>query len=302
MIALSLSLFYYLVLIPVHRYQLQTTLAPFTHFEFVLFVLSVVCVAAAGNIINDYLDFELDKEFKPLRPLPSGDISLNTAMYLHMILAGVGIALGFFLGANEGDPKIGYIYVISVVILYLYSLYLKKLPLIGNIVIAGLTALIFLLLLVFEAAFIRLVSFDNSQFAYSIILSQIKFYAGFAFITSLAREVVKDLEDREGDAAFNINTIAVQFGEPVAKVIAIIVLCILFAGLSYFMSGLMQAGAFKQVAYLFVTVILPVIALVVLLLRAHSKEQYARISLLLKVVMLMGILSIPAFYLFSYSS
>ena len=132
-IALSISLFYYLILVPAHQFRLFTNLVPFTHFEFVLFVLSVILIAAAGNIINDYCDFELDKEFKPERPLAQGMFSLDTAMYLHAALAFAGIGIGFYLGYRADSFKIGYIYVICTIMLYVYSAFLKKVALAGNV-------------------------------------------------------------------------------------------------------------------------------------------------------------------------
>jgi 4-hydroxybenzoate polyprenyltransferase len=298
-IALSLSLFYYLILVPAHHSKLFTGLLPFSNTEFVMFVVSVVCVAAAGNIINDYFDFELDKEFKPGRPLAQGVFSLDTAMYLHAVLAFVGIGIGFYLGYWANSIKIGYIYVICQLMLYVYSAFLKKVPLAGNVLISALTGFVFVVLMLFELQFLRLVHFDNASFVLDMLLWQVKFYGGFAFLTNLAREIVKDIEDEEGDAAHNINTLPVQFGAGVAKAVVFAVLTVLLLGLAFFMRGFIAAGAVREFAYLAATVVLPILAAAVLLALAKQKKDYSRISLLLKVVMLMGILSMLAFYLFN---
>src|ERR1043165_2526838 len=216
-IALSVSFFYYLILVPAHNYKLFTNLLPFTNFEFALFVLSILLIAAAGNIINDYFDFELDKEFKPYRPLPSGAFSLDTAMYMHAVCAFAGIGIGFYLGFKANNFKIGYTYIICTLMLYVYSAFLKKMPLAGNLVVSGLTAFVFVLLMLFEVKFLNTVYFENSQYVLDMLLWQVKFYGGFAFLTNLVREIVKDIEDRQGDADHNINTFAVQFGETAAK-------------------------------------------------------------------------------------
>ncbi len=298
-IGLSISLFYCLILIPAHQSKLFTNLLPFTTLEFVLFVLSVVFIAAAGNIINDYFDFELDKEFKPQRPLPSGAFSLDTAMYLHAVFAFAGIGLGFYLGYKNSSFKIGYIYIICTLMLYVYSAFLKKMPLAGNVLVSALTGFVFVLLMLFEVNFLNTIHFEGSQFVLDMLLWQVKFYGGFAFLTNLAREIVKDIEDKEGDGEHSINTIAVQFGETAAKITTAIVLVLLLAALAFFMRGFIAAGAVKEFVYLSVAVVVPVIAAIVLLVPAKEKKQYTRISLLLKVIMLLGILSIPAFYLFN---
>lgn len=298
-LGLSLYLFYYLILIPVHADKLQTTLLPLTHFEFALFVLSVILVAAAGNVINDYYDFELDREYKPARPLPMGIFTLDAAMYIHAALAFSGIGLGFYLGWNTGNYKIVYIYIICVILLYVYSAYLKKIALVGNLVVSALAAFVFVLLLLFEATFLNTIYFEGGRYAFSILTWQVYFYGGFAFLTNLLREIVKDLEDREGDEAYNINTLAVAYGEKVAKGVAMLVFLMLMFGVYYFAYTFNQAGAHKHMFYLLGVVLLPLLGLVTLLVKAKSKEDYAIVSLWIKILMVLGITTIPAFYWFS---
>src|SRR4051812_10682621 len=83
LLALGISLFYFLIIVPVHKDKLGTTLLPFTNVEFLLFVLSILFIAAAGSIISDYYSLQSDKEFKPQRPLPQGAFSLDNALYMH---------------------------------------------------------------------------------------------------------------------------------------------------------------------------------------------------------------------------
>src|SRR5690606_6672677 len=170
------------------------TLLPFTSLEFYLFIISVVFIAAAGNIINDYFDFEADKEFKPKRPLPQGALSLNAAMYLHIFFALTGITLGYYLGWAVGHTGIGHIYIVCALLLYLYSSFLKKIAFVGNILIASLTGFLFMLLLLFEVNFLRIISFDGTPYAFAILKWQVLFYGGFAFLANLAREIVKTIE------------------------------------------------------------------------------------------------------------
>lgn len=299
MMALSLSLFYYFILVPAHEYKLFTKLLPFTNFEFVLFVLSVVLVAAGGNIINDYFDFELDRAYKPERPLPSGAISLDMAMYLHAAFAFAGIALGFYLGYKANNFKIGYLYVVVALLLYLYSSYLKKVPLLGNIVVSALTAFIFLLLMVFEAAFLNTIHFEGSRFVMDMLLWQVMFYGGFAFLSNLTREVVKDLEDMEGDDAFNVSTLPVQFGGKAGRWAAGVLLLVTLGFVGFFLKLFLEGSHIKEVLYLALLVCVPFIGIAELLRRAKTSDDYGVVSGWLKVVMLLGVLSIPAFYWFN---
>ena len=301
-IALSLTLFYYFVIIPIHLNTLLTSLLPFNTKEFVLFVLSVVLLAAGGNVINDYFDFELDREFKPSRPLASGLMSLNAALYLHMVLVFTSIGIGFYLGWINSNMHVVYLYVISAILLYLYSSFLKKVPLAGNVVIAGLSAFVFILLVIFEVNFLNAIHanhlFETTPYAFAILLMQMKFYAGFAFLTSLAREVVKDIEDHTGDEAYRINTFAVQYGDTAAKWLVAFILTILIALLGYFIFDFFKADAIKDALYLAIAVVLPALITLVLIIAAKESKDYYRVSNLLKVIMVLGILSIPAFYYF----
>lgn len=301
-VALSLYLFYRFLIIPNHEFQLHTTLLPFTKTDFILFVLSVVCIAAAGNIINDYFDFELDKEYKPERPLAQGLISLNTAMYLHAVLAFAGIALGFYLGWGYNYTQIGYVYIIAALLLYVYSSYLKKMPLAGNVVVAALSTFVFVLLMMFEVNFLNTIHFDLAERVVNLLKQAVIFYGGFAFLVSLAREIVKDIEDKEGDAAFNINTLAVAYGETFAKAVSIMILLVMLSGIAYFMKGFWDMKVMKGFFYLLALIVFPTMVAIVLLLLAKERRQYALVSLLLKVIMLLGILSIPAFYYFNLSA
>src|SRR6202042_294029 len=110
----------------------------------------------------------------------------------------------------------------------------------------ALTGFVFVLLMIFEANFLNTISFENAGYAFNILLSQLKFYGGFAFLTNLARELVKDMEDKEGDEVYKINTVPVQFGLPVAKGVTILVLLILLGGLVYLMNTFIAGRAYRE--------------------------------------------------------
>lgn len=298
-LALMLVLFYQYIIVPNHINQLYTKLLPLTNFDFALFVLSVVLVAAAGNIINDYYDFDLDSEYKPHRALPQGLVSLNTAFYLHAAFAIVGICMGFYLGYGYGVSQAGYVYILATLLLYLYAAYLKKIVFVGNLVVALLTTMPLLLLFLFELKFLGTVQFEFTPRVSGVLRNAVIFYAGFAFLTNLAREIVKDIEDKKGDEQHGIKTIAVQYGEMVAKLMAALVLLIMLAALCYFMKGFWDMNAMKEFFYLLALIVIPTGIVIALLFTANSEKQLALVSVLLKIIMLFGILSMVAFYYFN---
>lgn len=296
MMAVSLSLFYFFLLVPAHHFKLFTKLTPLSNLEFMLFVLSVTCIAAAGNIINDYFDTEADAAYKPNRPIGKGEISADTAIYLHAAFAFIGIGLGFYLGWRSNQVKIGYLYVITAVLLYVYSAYLKKIPLAGNLLVAGLTGFIFLLLMVFEAAFLNTIHFENAFYVMNVLLLKAFIYAGFAFLTNLTREIVKDLEDVEGDKAFNISTLPVAFGVTSGKIAAIAANSILLAATIAYIVQLYSVQGFYELTYLALAVVIPTLYVNLAIYKANQSKQFHTISLILKLIMVAGIATIPVFY------
>ncbi len=299
LIGLGLSLFYFVILIPVHHNQLFTTLLPFTGLEFVLFVFSVFFLASAGSIIYDYYCFEADREFNAGRPLAKGTFSLDTAMYLHAAFAFAGIGLGFYLGYQCNNFKIGYIYVMCALLLYVYSAYLRKIPLAGNLLIAALAGFVLLLLLLFETSFLNTISFEQSPYVLAVLLLQVKVYGTFIFLLSLALAMINDISHVVSDKKYEVNTVAVQFGEKAAKFFTAFVLLLLLLGLFYMVNTFIAGNAIKESAYSLIAIVIPVAIAVVLLFMAKQPEHYNRLSILLKVIMFLGILSIPAFHLFN---
>ena len=119
------------------------------------------------------------------------------------------------------------------------------------------------------------------------------------FLIVLANEIVKDIVNKDADEANNVNTLVVQFGEIAGKIAATLTLLILIGALGYFMQLFLAENATKEFVYLLVAVVVPLVAGIVFLFLAKQKMQYKQISILLKIITVLGILSLPAFYLFS---
>lgn len=153
----------------------------------------------AGNAVNDYYDADIDALNNPERPIPSGRLSRRGAAFL---------AVFFFLGALALTvaflpPLAVGIGVLNLVLLVGYSSHLKRTPLVGNVTVAYLTGSAFL----FGGAAVEGVEFTVVLFA-------------LAALTNLGREIVKDVEDVEGDAAEGARTLPVVWGERRALAVA----------------------------------------------------------------------------------
>ena len=160
--------------------------------------LIVFIFTGAGNVINDYVDHNIDAINKPERPIPSGRISLKTAAIYSITLFIISTIMAVIIG-----PIPGIIVVLSAILMFLYAYRLKKSLLIGNLSIAFLTGLCFVFAgVVLDAVII------------SILLGF------FAFLMTMAREIVKDMEDVEGDSAEGAKTFPIQFGMHASSILA----------------------------------------------------------------------------------
>jgi 4-hydroxybenzoate polyprenyltransferase len=267
-------------------------------FYFSLLVLSTVFIAAAGNIANAYFDYEQDAEFRPGKTIVGRYISLDTAFGLQMGLNIVGVLIAFFLAYHFEKIKLGYVFLSAAALLWLYSQVLKKYFLVGNLVVAGLSALVFVLPVLFESSLYNVFASDNLELAKNIILNQLKWYCLFAFVVSLMREIVKDAEDKEADAAYDMKTLPVVL--PTAAVNAIIALMMIgtMVVIGYIEMYYWQRGLKKHFWYTLFFLTFPLLTDLFLILTARKKTDYQNLSILLKLLMFFGIASMPVFYLF----
>lgn len=229
-----------------------------------LLILSTLLIASAGYLINDYYDIKIDYINKPERVVIGKHIKRRQVLIIHSIFNFIGIALGFFiswwvLGIN----------IIAAFFLWLYSNILKRLPLWGNLIVSALTGL----------------SVYIIYFLYSSNLKLILMYAVFAFFISLIREIVKDLEDIEGDESFGCRTLPIAFGTPATKKI-IYLITLLFLGVV-----VLVTKDWNIFLPFFITLSIILGFLCAKIYMADKKTDYSKISSLAKVIMVIGICS-----------
>ncbi len=282
MIALVQSLIKYGLLVP---FGISTSL---DNFEFSLLVFSTICIAAGGNIINDIYDVETDAINKPEKIIVGKLISEKTAYNLFIILNVLGVGLGFFVSYVVGKSELFSIFVIVSALLYVYASYLKQMFLIGNIIISALVALSIIIVGIFEL--IPAITSQNQgiQLAFFRILLD---YALFAFIINLIREIVKDIEDFDGDYKSGMHTLPIVIGKEKASKVLFLLSFIPLGTVIYYINS----NLYKQpiaVIYFLIFIIAPLIYLSILIFNARTKKDFHVISNLLKLVMLLGMLSI----------
>ncbi|MFN4082207.1 MAG: geranylgeranylglycerol-phosphate geranylgeranyltransferase [Bacteroidia bacterium] len=245
--------------------------------DLILLVLSTVLSAAAGYIINDYMDVKLDLINKPHRVIIGNTISRRWAMLLHFILNLLAVSFAYLV-----NLKVFVLVFFSTIILWLYSQFLKKTYLAGNIMVALLTALTLIILLFYDESISK-----AGIFTYSI----------FAFFTTLFREIIKDTEDMKGDEKFKASTYPIVKGVRKTKnlliALQIIILILVFTFTSLFgaLSMAKPKTSFLFIIYSLFLVCVPMVINLWLLKTADVKSDFSRLSFLSKINMLTGIFS-----------
>lgn len=240
------------------------------HRELFLLSLSSVLIAAAGYIINDYYDVKIDLINKPHRVVVGKVLKRRVAMVAHTVLNFTGIGIGFLL-----SWQIGLINFTSALLLWLYSNQLKRMPFIGNFVVALLTGLsIYIVEILFQSGNILVIA-----------------YALFAFAFTLIREIIKDMEDLRGDATFGCRTLPVVYGLRKTKNLIYILSLAFLTGLcllAYVFVG-------EEMTLFCLLLIIPLGFLAYRLSIADTIRDFNYLSNYCKVIMFLGILSMIIF-------
>jgi 4-hydroxybenzoate polyprenyltransferase len=256
-------------------------------------VLSTVCIAAGGYVINNIMDQDTDEIAKPQNRVVGVSISETVAYNWYIGLTIVGVGIGFYLSNVIYKPTFASMFILVATLLYVYATNLKQIPLLGNVIVAFLLSVSILIIALFDI--FPATDMDNKirmGEAFNILVD----YAIFAFIINLIRELVKDLEDMDGDSATGINTLPIAIGINKTKILVGILTVTAIALLVYYIK--VHLFDLDYVLYYgLVFIVGPLIFLGVKLIQAQDKKEYHFLSTLLKIVLFFGILSVAVIVL-----
>jgi 4-hydroxybenzoate polyprenyltransferase len=263
--------------------------------NFFLLTISSMFIAAAGYIINDYFDMNIDRINKPDRLIVQKFIKRRWTIVWHFFLSMAGVAIGFYLDLTTRVTLLGFSNLICACLLFVYSISLKKKLLSGNVLISLLTAWTVLVVTWCEARFF----FNPADVNIRKIIRVTFLYVGFAFITSLIREAVKDMEDIEGDRKYGCKTMPISWGIHASKIYTAIWLTTITLILFLLLIYMLELHWWFAAVYCLMLIIIPLINIFQKLYKAETQQDFHKLSSMIKFVMLTGILSMIFFRIYS---
>ncbi|MEH6538289.1 MAG: geranylgeranylglycerol-phosphate geranylgeranyltransferase [Psychroserpens sp.] len=266
-------------------FNVLTTLSPFGFF---LLVTITLCLAAAGNIINDIYDLETDHVNKPNKVIIGNQVSEKLAYNLFFALNIIGIGIGFYLSHSVGQSSFFAIFVMISLALYVYASYLKGTVLFGNLLISILVAMSIIIVGIFD---LLPATFPENRPTQMVFFKIVIDYAVFAFLVNLVREVIKDIQDVDGDYKAGMNTLPIVLGRERANKVAFAMSMIPIGAVIYFIVTYLYQHQIA-IGYFLVFVIAPLIYATIKIFGAEHDKHYQHISTIYKLVMLMGMLSL----------
>ena len=240
----------------------------YSSIKIVLAAISGGLTASSGNVINDIYDLEIDKINRPDRPLSGGKLKLKEAKIFYVILNLLAIILSYLVNLNA------FIIVLAAIILLIfYSYQLKGIPILGNFIVSLMTGLAF----IFGG-----VSVNN--YSYAIIP------ALFAFLINFIREIVKDIEDIEGDSKMGVSTFPSRFGIKASQFFVLALSILLIAATFYpFVFHIYKIEYFIIVMAIVNSLL---VYIVKSLFENVSIKNLNKLSFLLKLDMILGLIAI----------
>lgn len=256
--------------------------------QYGLLVLSTVLIAAGGYVINNIFDQETDNDNKPNDVIVGKSISETQAYNLYFALTVSGVALGFYLSNVIQKPGFASIFILIAATLYLYASSLKQMMLIGNVVVALLLSFSVIIIGIFDLYPATVI--ENQQ-QMKVFFSILLDYAIFAFMINILREMIKDIQDMDGDYNQGMNTLPIAIGKlrtcKIIFILSIIPILVILLYINKYLLDLLWVTI-----YLLLFVCGPLILFTVKMLKAHTKKEFYFLSLLLKWILFFGILSV----------
>lgn len=294
--------------------------------QFFYLVISSVSIAAAGYVVNDIYDIDIDQFNNKDNVISNGSISIQAAWIFYIILNIIGLYIGSFLAFDINQPWFSLIFLYSIISLWLYSKNMKKTFLLGNIQVSVLASLSIINIALFDLLPLLQSNNLNNHIVNKSVIHNIQIsviiiliYAIFSFFLTLIRELIKDVEDVEGDQKKGAETLIIKLGYSKTKWVIlsvcylVLLLILFFQYLQYSLIStkfilIHEGEKYNNIEFwganiesIIYTLIIEITLIVFIYKIGHTykKKQFSFLSKFAKIIIVLGILSIPIFSYFN---
>ncbi len=294
--ALTMVLLRYTVISPVLNISgigLQTGL-----FTFLKIISATLFIMAAGYVLNDIHDISIDAINHPDSMVVGSKISVPSAMTIYYIINVCGILLGLWAAIDTGYYKLSLIFIVAAAMLWYYATSYKRKFLSGNLSIAFLTSLVIITVWLFEYYHLlhNPVIYGQAIKIIPMFTSLCLGFALFAFIITLLREILKDVEDMQGDEAEGCKSIPIKWGIVFTKKLVMVLVIVTMILLGFAQYYLYKRSVSEAAMYYFVVQFM-LYYLIQQVEKSENQEDYKFSTNLAKFIMLAGILGMEAIHL-----
>ncbi|GAT63315.1 geranylgeranylglycerol-phosphate geranylgeranyltransferase [Paludibacter jiangxiensis] len=287
-----------------HACVIKPVLLPFRvpsatpEIAFWLLVLSTILIAAGGYIVNDYFDVKIDEINRPDKVIVGKNISKKSTMRLYQICTIIGLCIGIGLAIWVRNVTFGFLFVAITGLLWFYSASYKRQFLVGNLIVGVTTALVPFMVGLLEVSFLHRTYGELLDFTpvAPSIFSWINGFALFAFLVTLIREVVKDMEDVEGDREMECRTMPIVWGISRSKWVVYGLVAVVIAAAGFYVSKIHFANDTLTMRYYILGIVVPFIYFFYLIIRAKQQSSLHQAAGFLKFIMVVGICYSFVFY------
>ncbi len=260
--------------------------------QLILLIVATVFIAAGGYIINDYFDMRIDEINKPDTRIVGKSLSRKQAMFFYQVMSGIGLAAGLLLSYYAESLTYAFIFLMILGLLWFYSSSYKRQLVIGNSIVSLLAAMVPFIVALFENRFLFMEYGPSEEliFVSNTIMRWLGGFALFAFLWTFIREIIKDIEDEEGDREMESHTFPVVLGLVKTKILLyVLILFALGVGLYMILFAIPLGGSLSWRFYLS-GIGIPAIILMYLIYKAQDKSDYHMASHVTKAIMVIGTL------------
>jgi len=257
-------------------------------FNYALLIISTICIAAGGHVIKAIMNQDTDEIAKPHNRVVGVSISETVAYNWYIGLTIIGVGIGFYLSNVIYKPTFASLFILIATLLYVYATNLKQVPFLGNVIVSFLLSLSIVIIALFDV--FPATDAENKirmREVFGILID----YAIFAFIINLIREIIKDLEDLDGNYQTGMNTLPIAIGMNKTKIIVSCLTVIAIVILAYYIKTYLFELDYV-VYYALALIIGPLLYFGVKLQTAKEKKEFHHLSMILILIFCFGIVSI----------